>query len=75
MSNLAAWKNSMLRVSIHLISIIYGIDRMDRFEVAVISINWLVLIVNGVLLGFVFKRRLNSDFMQLKPDITASDDR
>ena len=65
----------MLRVSIHLISIIYGIDRMDRFEVAVISINWLVLIVNGVLLGFVFKRRLNSDFMQLKPDITASDDR
>ena len=35
-----------------------GLDRQDRFEVAVISINWLVLIVNGVLLSLVFRRRL-----------------
>ena len=42
------------------ISINYGLDRQDRFEVAVISIDWLVLIVNGVLLSIVFKRQLKS---------------
>jgi hypothetical protein len=39
------------------ISAIYGLERMDRFEIAAISINWLVLLINGVLLGFVFRRR------------------
>ncbi len=42
-----------------LISINYGLDRQDRFEVAVISIDWLVLIINSVLLSIVFKRQLN----------------
>lgn len=42
------------------ISIRYGLDRMDRFEVAVISINWLVLVINGVLLGILFRRRLQA---------------
>jgi len=41
-----------------VISIIYGLDRMDRFEVAVISINWLVLVTNGVLLSLLFRRQL-----------------
>jgi len=44
-------------VALTLISINYGLDRQDRFEVAVISIDWLVLIVNGILLSMVFKRQ------------------
>jgi hypothetical protein len=38
-------------------SIAYGLDRKDRFEVVAISINWLALIVNGILLSIVFRRR------------------
>jgi len=38
------------------ISAVYGLERMDRFEIAAISIDWLVLAVNGVLLSFLFKR-------------------
>jgi hypothetical protein len=45
-------------IAFTLISFNYGLDRQDRFEVAVISIDWLVLIVNGVLLSIVFKRQL-----------------
>ena len=41
-----------------VISLNYGLDRMDRFEVAVISIDWLVLIINGVLLSLLFRRQL-----------------
>ena len=41
-----------------VLSINYGLDRMDRFEVAVISIDWLVLIINGVLLSLLFRRQL-----------------
>ena len=43
-----------------MISVSYGLDRMDRFEVAVISIDWLVLIINGVLLSLVFRRQLKA---------------
>lgn len=39
-----------------VVSISYGINRQDRFEVMIISIDWLVLLVNGVLLSVVFKR-------------------
>jgi hypothetical protein len=39
------------------ISAVYGLERMDRFEIAAISIAWLVLAVNGVLLSFLFRRR------------------
>jgi hypothetical protein len=35
---------------------LYGIYREYRFEVAVITIDWLVLIISGILLSFVFKR-------------------
>jgi hypothetical protein len=41
-----------------VISIMYGLDRMDRFEVAVIGIDWLVLVINGVLLSVLFRRQL-----------------
>src|SRR5215216_3025573 len=40
------------------ISINFGLDRMDRFEVTVISIDWLVLVINGALLSLVFRRQL-----------------
>jgi hypothetical protein len=36
---------------------LFGIERQDRFEVIAISINWLVLIINGILLSVFFKRR------------------
>ena len=48
-------------IAFTLISFNYGLDRQDRFEVAVISIDWLVLIVNSVLLSIVFKRQLKSE--------------
>jgi hypothetical protein len=42
------------------ISVYYGLDRMDRFEIAAISIDWLVLAINGVLLGILFRRPLKA---------------
>ena len=42
------------------IAIAFGFDRQDRFEVVVISVTWLVLIVNGVLVALVFRSRLRS---------------
>jgi hypothetical protein len=44
-------------LSLIVISINYGLDRLDRFEVVAISVNWLVLIVNGVLLGILFRKQ------------------
>lgn len=43
-----------------VVSISFGLDRQDRFEVAVISVDWLVLIINGILLGLLFKKRLKA---------------
>ena len=48
-------------VSLAAVSLIYGLDRQYRFEVAAISINWLVLIVNGILLSIVFRRQSTDD--------------
>jgi hypothetical protein len=42
------------------ISAYYGLEKMGRFEVAAISIDWLVLVVNGVLLSVLFRRRLKA---------------
>jgi hypothetical protein len=47
-------------VSLVAFSLAYGLDRQDRFEVTVISIDWLVLIINGILLSRVFKRSLSA---------------
>ncbi len=43
-------------VGLIVITLAYGIDRQDRFEVIVISIDWLVLIVGGFLSAVVFRR-------------------
>ena len=40
------------------ISAVYGLERMDRFEIAAISVAWLVLAVNGILLDLLFRRRV-----------------
>jgi hypothetical protein len=47
-------------VFLAVISVAHGLDRMDRFKVAAISIDWLVLVINGVLLSFLFRRRLKA---------------
>jgi hypothetical protein len=44
-------------ISLVIISLLFGLERLDRFEVVVISINWLVLIVNGILLSILFKKQ------------------
>jgi hypothetical protein len=48
-------------VSLVVISIIYGLERLDRFEVFALSIDWLVLITNGILLSLVFRRQTKAD--------------
>ena len=47
-------------LSLIIISISYGLERLDRFEVAAISIYWLVLIINGVLLSVLFREQAKS---------------
>lgn len=42
--------------SLVIYSFSYGIHREYRFEVAVITINWVVLIVSGLLLSILFRR-------------------
>jgi hypothetical protein len=44
-------------LSLVVISMSYGLERLDRLEVLVISIDWLILIVNGVLLSIMFGRQ------------------
>jgi hypothetical protein len=46
-------------VSLIMISIQYGLDRKDRFEIVSLSIAWLVLIVNGILLSIYFKKEIS----------------
>lgn len=43
-------------IALGVIAFLYGLERQDRFEVVIISVNWLVLIVNGVLLSVHFRR-------------------
>jgi len=43
-------------------SIEYGIERSYRFEVATITISWLVIIIVGIMTGFHFKRKLKMHF-------------
>ena len=50
-------------ISFTLITIIYGIMRDYRFEIIVISIDWLVLMINGILTGIVFKQALKQDII------------
>jgi hypothetical protein len=45
-------------ISVMTIFILQGLERLDRLEVLLISIDWLALIVNGVLLSLYFRKRL-----------------
>lgn len=42
--------------SLIVLSLLYGNDLEYRFEVTILTINWTVLIIAGVLLGIFFKR-------------------
>ncbi|NOY36301.1 MAG: hypothetical protein GXO83_01850 [Chlorobi bacterium] len=48
--------------SLIIITVLYGIHREYIFECAVITINWIVLIVTGILLSRVFKRAIKNKF-------------
>ena len=41
-------------------AIVFGLDRDYRFEVATITINWVVMILGGILLSLFFKREMNT---------------
>jgi hypothetical protein len=41
-----------------VISIVFGLNRLDRFEVIIISINWLVLISTGFILNRIYKNQV-----------------
>ncbi|MDO1447013.1 hypothetical protein Q0590_12160 [Rhodocytophaga aerolata] len=43
-------------VALAIISFIYGINREYRFEVAVITIDYVVLLINGILLATLFRK-------------------
>jgi quinol-cytochrome oxidoreductase complex cytochrome b subunit len=43
-------------IALIVLSVQYGIHREYRFEVAAITINWIVLIISGILLSRVFRR-------------------
>jgi len=47
--------------SLAAISAVFGLERMDRFEIVAISVAWLVLVVNGVLLSVLFQGRLKEN--------------
>lgn len=47
-------------LSLLMISIQYGVERKDRFEVAALSISWLALIVNGILVSIYFKKKMKN---------------
>lgn len=49
----------LIMVSLIIISFSYGIQREYRFEVAAITINWMMLIVSGIPLGVLFKRDMS----------------
>lgn len=46
-------------LALGLVLIRYGLDKEYRFEVMVISIDWLVLIVNGILMSLWFRKQAN----------------
>jgi hypothetical protein len=52
---------ALAMVSLTLISINHGLNRQDRFEVIIISIDWLVLVINGILWSVLFKKQLKSE--------------
>ena len=51
-----------------VLTIIYGLEREDRLEVVVIAVDWIVLIVNGILLALIFRSDLVVDLGGPSPD-------
>jgi hypothetical protein len=47
----------LVMISLPVVSISYGLERLDRFEVLAISVDWLILIINGVLLSILFRKQ------------------
>ena len=47
-------------LSLIIVSFKYGIDRSYYFEVAVITIDWLTIIIAGILISILFKRKMKS---------------
>jgi len=48
--------HSLAVIAFVSISLSYGLDRQDSFEIAVISIDWLVWLSHGVLWSILFRR-------------------
>jgi hypothetical protein len=46
----------LVMLALLVVSIGYGLERLDRFEVMAITIDWVILIVNGILLAILFRR-------------------
>ncbi|WP_162909471.1 hypothetical protein [Aggregatilinea lenta] len=46
-------------IALVALSIQYGVDRGYRFEVLVLSLDWIVLFVTGILLSTVFRRAMS----------------
>jgi hypothetical protein len=45
-------------ISFALFTVLYGLFREYRFEVAAFSINWLALVVSGILLSIIFRKAM-----------------
>ncbi len=45
-------------MSLILICAKYGLDKKDRFEEVIISVAWLVLIINSILISIMFRKNL-----------------
>jgi hypothetical protein len=43
-----------------IMSLYYGHELKDRFEVVIISLNWLVLIINGILSSLMFRKEIRA---------------
>lgn len=51
----------LMIISFTTISFVYGIDREYIFEIAIITINWLTLILSGILFSLLFKKEKDLD--------------
>ncbi len=51
-------------VAITALSLAYGLERQDRFEIFILSACWLALIVNGILLGIVYRRTARGAYVE-----------
>lgn len=42
----------------------FGLDRSYRFEIAIITVNWIALVVAGILTGVLYKKQLKMKRLQ-----------